>query len=213
MKTNELISMLATGISRTDRHAIGRRFTAALFFGFAGATLLLVAIYGIQGDMPQMLVTPLFWLKIAFPLTVVSASLFVAARLSRPGAKIKMAWIALAVPLLLIWLAALATIVATPSTLRSQLVLGNSWQLYLLNIVMLSAPTFVAVFWAMKGLAPTRPILAGAAVGLLSGAQAMLVYTLYCVDMSIPFSGAWYVLAILLPTILGGLVGPRVLRW
>jgi hypothetical protein len=213
MKTNELTSMLATGIVRTDRHVVERRFTAALFLGFIGATSMLVVIYGVRGDMPALLITPRFWLKVAFPLAVVGASLIVAARLSRPGVPVGMAWLALSVPLSLLWLAALGLIITAPPTLRLQLVLGSTWQVCTLNIAFLSIPTFVAVFWAMKGLAPTRPMLAGAAIGLLSGAQAALVYTLYCIEMAIPFWGVWYVLGMLVPTVLGGLLGPRVLRW
>lgn len=213
MKTNELTSMLATGIVRTDPHSVGRRFTAALFFGFMGATSMLMAIYGVRGDMPTLLPTPLFWLKVAFPLAVVSGSLFVATKLSRPGAPVAMAWVALGVPLVLVWLAALGVMVTAPPALRLDLVLGSTWKVCTLNIALLSAPTFVAVFWAMKGLAPTRPELAGAAIGLLSGAQAALVYTLYCVEMSIPFWGIWYVLGMLVPTVPGALLGPRVLRW
>jgi hypothetical protein len=213
MKTSEFVSMLATGIVPTDPHVIARRFATALFFGLTGAACMVVAIYGVRGDMPQMLTTPLFWLKVAFPLAVVGASLFIAMRLSRPGADTAMAWVALAIPLVLIWLTALAVIVAAPPTLRLQLVLGKTWQVCTMNIVILSAPTFVAVFWAMKGLAPTRPVIAGAAAGLLSGAQAVLVYTLYCVEMTVPFWGVWYVLGMLVPTVLGGLLGPKVLRW
>ncbi|CAN7290058.1 NrsF family protein [Caballeronia sp. LjRoot31] len=78
--------------------------------------------------------------------------------------------------------------------------------------MILSAPTFIAVFWAMKGLAPTRPVIAGAAASLLSGAQAVLVYTLYCVEMTIPLWAVWYVLGRLVPTVLGGFPGPGVLR-
>jgi hypothetical protein len=213
LKTNELTSMLANGIVRTDPHIVGRRFATALFLGFAGATSMLVAIYGVRGDMPALLATPIFWLKVAFPLAVVGASLLVATRLSRPGAPTAMAWVVVSIPLLLVWLAALGVIVTAPPTLRLQLVLGSTWQVCTLNIAFLSVPTFVAMFWAMKGLAPTRPALAGAAIGLLSGAQAALAYTLYCIEMSIPFWGVWYVLGMLVPTFLGGLFGPRVLRW
>ncbi|OTP79363.1 DUF1109 domain-containing protein [Caballeronia sordidicola] len=213
MKTSEFVSMLATGIAPTHPRVIARRFATALFLGLSGAACLMVALYGVRGDMPQMLTTPLFWLKVAFPLGVAGASLFIATRLSRPGADTAFGWIALAIPLVLIWVAALIVIIAAPPALRLQLVLGSTWQVCTINIAILSAPTFVAVFWAMRGLAPTRPVLAGAAAGLLSGAQAVLVYTLYCVEMTVPFWGVWYVLGMMAPTIVGGILGPRVLRW
>jgi hypothetical protein len=74
-------------------------------------------------------------------------------------------------------------------------------------------PAFVAVLWAMKGLAPTRLRLAGAGAGLLAGALGALVYTLHCPELAAPFLGVWYVLGILIPAAFGAVVGPRVLRW
>ncbi|OTP66388.1 DUF1109 domain-containing protein [Caballeronia sordidicola] len=213
MKTREFVSMLATGIFPTPPHVVALRFSAALFLGLTGAACMVVALYGVRGDMPQMLVTPLFWIKVAFPLAVVGASLSIVMRVSRPGADATMAWIALAIPLALVWAVALVVIVAAPATLRLQLVLGNTWQVCTMNIAVLSVPTFIAVFWAMKGLAPTQPVIAGAAAGLLSGAQAVLVYMLYCVEMTVPFWGVWYVLGMLVPTVVGAVLGPRLLRW
>ena len=72
---------------------------------------------------------------------------------------------------------------------------------------------FGAVLWAMKGLAPTRLVLAGAAAGLLSGAGGALVYALYCIEMAAPFIGIWYLLGMLIPAVAGALIGPRLLRW
>ena len=65
----------------------------------------------------------------------------------------------------------------------------------------------------MKGLAPTRLRWAGAAAGLLAGAGGALVYALHCPEMAAPFIGIWYLLGMLIPTTIGALVGPRVLRW
>jgi Uncharacterized protein conserved in bacteria len=74
-------------------------------------------------------------------------------------------------------------------------------------------PTFIGVFWALRGLAPTRLRIAGAAGGLLAGATATLAYCLHCPEMGIPFWGVWYLLGMLLPTGLGAVLGPRLLRW
>jgi hypothetical protein len=78
---------------------------------------------------------------------------------------------------------------------------------------MLSAPVFAGVLWAMKGLAPTRLRLAGVAAGLLSGAVGALVYSLHCPELAAPFLGFWYLLGTLIPTAVGALLGPRLLRW
>jgi hypothetical protein len=65
----------------------------------------------------------------------------------------------------------------------------------------------------MKGLAPTRLRLAGAVAGLLAGAVGALVYCLHCPEMGAPFIGFWYLLGTLIPTSVGALLGPQLLRW
>ena len=80
-------------------------------------------------------------------------------------------------------------------------------------IAVLSLPAFAAAFWAMQGLAPTRLRLAGASAGLVAGAAGALVYTFYCPELAAPFLGVWYALGMLIPTALGALLGPRLLRW
>lgn len=93
------------------------------------------------------------------------------------------------------------------------MVLGNTWRTCPINIAVLSIPAFVTVFWAMRGLAPTRLRLAGAASGLLAGSLATLIYSLHCPEMSVAFWAVWYVLGMLVPTVIGALLGPRLLRW
>jgi hypothetical protein len=66
---------------------------------------------------------------------------------------------------------------------------------------------------AMKGLAPTRLVLAGAGAGLVAGAQGLLVYSLYGSEMSVPFWGIWYGLAIVVTTCIGAALAPIYLRW
>ena len=55
-------------------------------------------------------------------------------------------------------------------------------------------PAFAATFWAMKGLAPTQPVVAGAFSGFLAGAVGATVYCLHCPEMAPPFLGTWYLL-------------------
>jgi hypothetical protein len=42
---------------------------------------------------------------------------------------------------------------------------------------------------------------------------ATIAYCLHCPEMEIPFWGVWYLLGLLLSTVIGALIGPRVLRW
>ena len=74
-------------------------------------------------------------------------------------------------------------------------------------------PVFAAIVWAMRGFAPTHLRRAGAAVGFAAGAIGALAYTLHCPELNAPFLGIWYVAGILIPTVVGAVVGPRLLRW
>jgi hypothetical protein len=79
--------------------------------------------------------------------------------------------------------------------------------------IALIGPAFAATFWAMKGLAPTRPVAAGAFSGLLAGAVGAAVYCLHCPEMASPFLGTWYLLGMAIPSAAGAVAGPRLLRW
>ncbi|RXZ32360.1 DUF1109 domain-containing protein [Oxalobacteraceae bacterium CAVE-383] len=213
MKTHELVSMLAAGVEASDPLTLEKRFGLALSLSLLGTIALLVTVYGIRSDMPQMLVTPMFWIKLLFPLAMLGAALQLAASLSRPGGRAGFAWIGLGLPLATIWIAGALYVAAAPSELRLGLVLGRSWRVCVINIVLLSMPTFIAMFWAIKGLAPTRPGRVGALAGLVAGAQGVLIYTLYCTEMAVPFWGIWYALGMLAPTVAGGFLGRRLLHW
>jgi len=214
MKTPDLVSMLATGTTRSDPDILGKRLGLALLIGLIGASALLVAAYGIRSDMPELLATPLFWIKVSFPLAILMSAQGVTARLARPGALLGLQrLILLALPVLAIWLASIGFLLLAPSSLRLALVLGSTWQVCSLNIALLSLPTFFSMFWAMRGLAPTRLMLTGASIGLVAGAQGVVIYTLYCTEMTMPFWGVWYVIGMLVPTAVGALLGPRLLRW
>ncbi|MDY7577800.1 DUF1109 domain-containing protein [Herbaspirillum sp. RTI4] len=213
MKTTDFISLLSAGVAPVERHVAPRRFSRALVLGSLGSIVLMLLFFGVRPDIRVMLVTPLFWAKLAFPLVLAGAALLASARLSRPGIRPGNAWVALSAPLFVVWIAALISLWLTPEDQRVALLMGVSWRTCPFNIALLSIPSFIAVFWAMRGLAPTRLRLAGAIGGLLAGAAATVVYCLHCPEMGVPFWGVWYVLGIGMPTLLGALLGPRLLRW
>jgi hypothetical protein len=155
----------------------------------------------------------MFWVKLAFPACLATAALYATARLSRPGVKLGRVPMALVAPVLAMWLLAAFVLFDATASERHQLFLGTTASVCPLLIAMLSLPTFVGAMWAMKGLAPTRLVLAGASAGLLAGAVGTLVYALHCPEMDAPFLATWYLLGMLIPTATGALIGPRMLRW
>lgn len=213
MKTDELISLLATSAAPVPAHAVGRRFAMALGLGLPGSALLMLVTMGLRPDLMQATSQPLFWMKLAFAACLALAGLVVTERLARPGMHVGLAWVAMAAPVLALWLAAAIALSGAVPEQRLDLILGNTWKSCPFNIALLSVPLFIATFWCMKDLAPTRLVLAGASSGLLAGALSALVYALHCPESAAPFLGVWYVLGIAIPTLTGGLLGPRILRW
>ena len=213
MRTDDLVTMLATGAGVVRPNQAARRYAAALVSGALGAALLMLVVLGPRPNLGAAMLLPMFWVKLAFAAGLAAASLLAALRLSRPG--MPLAWVpgALAAPVLAIWLLAAFVLASADATRRAGLFFGETWNSCPLLIAILSAPAFVAVVWAMKGLAPTRLRLAGAAAGLLSGAMGTLMYSLHCPEMAAPFIGFWYLLGMLIPAAAGALLGPRLLRW
>lgn len=213
MDTDRLVSLLSAGVTPVDQHLVARRFSWALVTGALGAMLLMLAFYGLRPDLGQIFTRPIFWAKLALPVALLAGSIIVTARLSRPGKAPGAAWAGIAVPATTVWLAGLVVWWLAPADTRESLLMGQTWRSCPFNIAFLSIPGFLAAFAAVRGLAPTRLRLAGAAAGLMAGSTATIVYCLHCPEMGVPFWGVWYMLGMALPALAGALAGPRWLRW
>ncbi|KHK65290.1 MULTISPECIES: DUF1109 domain-containing protein [Pseudomonas] len=213
MKTDDLISLLAAGVAPVDRRAPAKRFSIAVLAGLLGAILLMVTLKGVRPDLGEVMATPIFWAKIAFPLCLMIGALGMVMRLARPGATSGPGKILIVAAVTAVWVGAVYVLMATAPDNRVAIILGNTWRVCALNIALLSIPGFVAVFWALRGLAPTNLTLSGACGGLLAGSMATIAYSFHCPEMQVTFWAVWYLLGMLVPTILGALLGRRWLRW
>ncbi|NEX60994.1 DUF1109 domain-containing protein [Noviherbaspirillum galbum] len=213
MKTEEFIGMLAAGVSPVEPGKARRRIGKALALGAAVSAMMMLLGYGARADMMQAAARPMFWMKLIIPFIVAVTALQLTRRLSCPGSRPGRAPLLLAALLLLSCGSAAAMLLMAPPAARPEMIYGATWKTCTLSIMLLAAPVFFAVFWAIRDLAPTRPSSAGAAAGLLGGATAATVYALHCPEMAAPFLGIWYVLGVLAPAALGALLGPRLLRW
>ncbi|MES2583629.1 MAG: DUF1109 domain-containing protein [Pseudomonadota bacterium] len=213
MKTDDLIAVLARGVTPVDAHATRKRFQTALVWGVLGALAVMLSGYGIRHDLAQAAALPMFWVKLAFPLAISIPAVLLTVRLSRPGMPLGKTWMALPLPWLVIAGLAIATLASANPDERSALVMGKSWLSCAFNIACVSAPVLVGMLWAVKGMAPTRPALAGACAGLASAAAGAVVYTLHCPEMQAPFLAVWYMLGMLIPTAVGAVLGAKLLRW
>ncbi len=213
MKTDDLISMLASDAGTVEPRVWQQRYGLALGAGVIASVILMTMLLDLRPDFSEATRLPMFWVKFAFPATLAAGALFAVVRLSLPGMQLGYVSSALAAPVLVIWLLGAIALTGAEPDERSAMIFGQTWQYCPVYVTILSMPTFVLLMGVMKTLAPTRLVLAGAAAGLLAGALGALVYALHCPEMDAPFLGVWYLLGMLIPTALGALIGPRWLKW
>jgi hypothetical protein len=80
-------------------------------------------------------------------------------------------------------------------------------------IVLLSLPALALILGVLRTGAPTRPIVAGTAAGLMSGALGAAAYAVSCKNDGGLFVAIWYSTAVVIMGGLGTVVGRRVLSW
>ncbi|MGU7843778.1 DUF1109 domain-containing protein [Burkholderia sp. AW33-5] len=213
MKTDDLISLLSTQVTRVERGALMRCFVTRLLLGASGSIVLMSLIFGVRPDLGSVVQTIIFWAKLAYPLAISVGAILAVLRLGRPGARAGYSWALIALPFVAVWTAGLLAFDGAAPAECWSLVLGQTWRTCPFNILLLSVPTFPAVFWAVRELAPTQLRVAGAVAGLLASSIATLVYCLHCPEMSPAFWGVWYAIGMLITAGIGACVGQRLLRW
>ncbi|CAG9201351.1 putative anti-sigma-F factor NrsF [Paraburkholderia sabiae] len=213
MKTDDLIGLLSNQVTRIERGVVARRFVKALVLGGLGSLILMSVVFGVRHDLASVARTTIFWAKMAYPLAIAVGAMLAVMRLGRPGARAGYSWALIALPFVAVWAASMVVLDGTASGERWAVVLGHTWRTCPFNILLLSLPTFPAVFWAVKSLAPTQLRLAGAVAGLLASSTATIVYCLHCPEMSPAFWSVWYAIGMLVPAGIGAWLGPKLLRW
>lgn len=213
MKTDDLIDLLAHDAAPVARGAVPRRLGAGVAMGLGGAAVLMAAVFGLRPELPRMTAEPMFWGKLAYAAALAAVAVALLWRLGRPGARVGSVPWALGLPVGLMALAAAVALWQAAPGERAALVWGSTWRSCPFNIALLSAPALGAALWALRGAAPTHLAAAGAAGGLLAGALGALAYALHCPELQAPFLLVWYLAGMALPTVVGGWLGPRLLRW
>jgi len=213
MRTEELIDALTRNLEPVRPRSGGLAFALALALATPTALALMLVAMGIHPGLRADIARPMFWVKASFGIALAGGALALLVRLARPGLRAGAAALAPAVPVALLWLLAGAALAAAAPGERFGLVFGASWSQCSLSIALLSAPVLAGAFAALRTLAPTRLAAAGAGAGLLAGGVGAAIYALHCPELAAPFLAVWYVLGASIPTALGALLGPRLLRW
>ncbi|HEX4180226.1 MAG TPA: DUF1109 domain-containing protein [Caulobacteraceae bacterium] len=213
MRTDELIAALAADAPPVSPGGLRGRLAAASLVAAAAVAALVLIWLGMRPDIHIAMRQAAFWIKAGYALALAACGFSLTLRMGRPGARPGPA-LALA-PAVFAALAGLAAaeLLLMPESLRAHAVMGASWRVCPLLIMLISAPVFAAAIWALRGMAPTRLRLAGASAGLLAGGVGASVYGLHCQEMSPAFVTVWYSLGVVSCAVIGALLGPRLLRW
>lgn len=213
MNTDDLIDQLTRDARPVRRGAVGRRIAIGLALGALVSGGLVIFWMGVRPDLGSAMHGFSFWMKWGYTLSLSAAALILIVQLARPdSSSLRGLWLA-AIPVVLLAGLGLFELARTPPAEWLAMWLGHSWMSCPWRVLSLAAPIFVGLLWSFRRLAPTRLRAAGAAAGLTAGAFAATVYCLHCPEVSAIFVLTWYSLGILLATLLGALLGPRLLRW
>ena len=213
MKTNDLIAMLAAEASATPTVSPLRHCAQAIAAGMAVSLVLVLTLWGLNPELNALARTQAFWVKVVWLVLTCLFAAPVVMHLSRPGIAAGRGVWGIAAALLGMVMLALAQVATVDADTGMQLMLGGSWQICSASIAALSVPLLAALLWMLRGMAPTRPALAGASAGLMAGALASLVYSLHCTETAYAFVAVWYVAGIAVMAGVGALLGSRLLRW
>jgi hypothetical protein len=213
MKTEDWVSLLATGVEPIDAKRTARRQLLAIIGGLLGALALTGGILRLNPALSHAVVEPMFWVREAYCAALALLGFAAVTRLARPGIRLGFVPAGIGMVVLLMWIFAATVLLTAPAQNRSRLFFGATAGVCPFLIALVAAPLFISFLWVMRDLAPTRLRLAGAAAGFAAGSLGALVYSLHCPELAAPFLGTWYLLGMLIPTALGAWFGPRLVRW
>ena len=213
MRTDDLVSLLAAGVEPIDARRTMRRYVLAITGGMLGALAITGGILRLNPLLSNAVFEPVFWVREAYCATLGSLGFAAITRLARPGFRLGVVPAGIGAVVIAMWIFAALVLLTAPAQDRAHLLLGATAAVCPFLITLVAAPLFLAFVWVLRGLAPTQLRAAGAAGGFAAGSFGALAYSLHCPELTAPFIGVWYLLGMLIPTGIGALLGPRLMRW
>lgn len=211
MKTDQLIDVLSRNVEAAERPLWALRIAITLVVGAAVAIFLVAVGLGVRPDigtaqMPVMM-------KAMFSATIAAVLLPTVIRLMKPGRPLGWRLGAIALSVALIASVVCIALFGEPPERRLAAWTGGGFPWCIVLIPVLAAPTAALLLWLLRGFAPTRLTMAGAAIGGVSGGIGAVAYSMYCPVDSVAFVTTWYAVAISFCAAIGAAFGARLLRW
>jgi hypothetical protein len=213
MKTDELVALLSTNLEPADRRSVVRTLYVAFAAGSIVALGLTFVALGVRSDLMTTSAFIFLVMKLSFAVVIVGLALVYLTRLARPGGERKTPSFLVAMPFSVIVVLAGISLALAPSSHWDKMVMGDEWLECLLSIPIIAIVPFAVIIAAVRRAAPTNLVRTGAVAGLIAGGVSAMAYALHCTDDSFPFVAVWYGGTIVLCTLTGAALGPRLLRW
>lgn len=213
MKTDDLVALLSTNPEPVDRGVVVRTLLVALGAGSILALGITIFGLGVRPDIMMYGALSFVVAKVSFAVGIFSLAFINLAKLARPGGERKPRSYLVAVPFFVIVALAVISLGLAPSSHWNKMIVGDEWLECLVFIPVIAILPFAVSIWAVRKAAPTNLVRAGAFAGLVAGGVSAMAYALHCTGDSLPFVAVWYGGTIVLCTLAGAALGPRLLRW
>ncbi len=213
MQTDDLIDVLSTNVEAVDTRRIELYVHTAILTGVAVAITLTVVALGVRPDFQSAGALAFMFAKLAFGIAITGLAAAYLVKLLRPGGESRFSFPIVALPFISIIVVAAINLAMAPPSRWESMVIGGEWLECILSIPVIAVVPFAVVMWAVRQAAPTDLIRTGALAGLVAGGVSAVAYALHCTDDTMPFVAVWYGSTIVLCTLAGATLGPRLLRW
>lgn len=211
MKTENFIELLVNDSRPPWRF----RFVlaAALSGGILVAAVIFFAAIGFRPDISVAIRSVRFLFKFVVTVTLAATATVVVVGISRPGAPLPYRGLVVALAPILLLSAAIVELAVVPGDEWMPRMIGSNARFCLTFIPLLSVGPLAGILAALRFGAPSHPGGAGALAGLAASGIAATFYAANCNDDSPLFVLMWYPIAITSVTVMGYLMGRRMLRW
>ena len=213
MNTDELINFLGTNIEPVKSGQLRNTLLASLAVGAVATLCLTLVILGAPDEAFGGGHLGLKFLGLVFTLGLVIAGTSYLLRAARPGTPGRRPLVVLGLLFFALLSAGAITLVLSHPVVWGEMVFGPQWAACLICIPLFAIAPFASLIWALRKEAPTYPAWTGAVAGLVAGALGGAALTLHHSAGSIPFILLWYGGPIVVCTVVGAILGPRLLRW
>jgi hypothetical protein len=213
MNTDKLIDVLSTNLEPVGRGALTKTVAWALAIAMVAAFCVMLITVGPRPGVVNDAGRGFLALKLLFAVSLVGGGGVWLLRSLRPARDVVAPWRLLALPFGAITIAAAVDVIRETSAPWSQRLFGTQWAMCVACIPLFAIVPFAILIWAARTGAPTNLARTGAMAGLVAGAFGAVAYAFHCPDDFLPFIAMWYGGGIAFCAIVGGFLGPRLLRW